>query len=738
MSALSLPAPVNGHDSTLESSTTKQAPAATTDSSKSPADEFLDVILPPPEIRSIVDKTAAFVAKSSTPETFEDKIRAKEKTDSRFAFLNKTDAYHAYYQHRLQAFRSGETLDAKGSADAKDSNGAAAQGAEKEDEGPPQPPPREFLVDNPPAINAVDLDILRLTALFTARSGRRFASDLASRESRNYQFDFLRPSHSLFGYFNRLTEQYTKMLIPSKEAMANLERRSGGPPSDRPDERRRHGRQEVLKDAHVRVEWEKWEQSKQQEIEDREEAERIAFAEIDWQDFVIVSTLEFTEADEAGLAELPPPMSLSEVENMTIAQKKMAAMIMEGKEDEIQVDEAEMEMDDDDDDEKEDEEADKERRKAVDIKTVTSNGPMKIRKDYVPKAARPKEKVQQYTTFGGQQVPVEEFSDHVRIELIDPKWKEAQRQSEINRSSANLLPQGANVSNSIRALAAHRPDIFGGRDDAEEKKRQEEAKAKSRAREAEVWDGHTASKEGITNRYQQQANLDEQIEALHRAKGLLHADPNVPQIGPSAPAVDPSAVPPPVPEQPPSFISGATISAAPQPTQTNQSFAATNYTGTSSGYVNFHAPPPGMLPARPAVGQPGEGIPGESNVRPAEDEPEGEPSAKRTKREDGHYYPEEEWIESHPNPITVKVHLPTYPTKPEWGCDGSVISLEEIPLTLLAGVLRDRVAVKVGLPIGKQKLTYKGRILANSTTLAALNFEDGDEVVVSIKDAKKK
>lgn len=46
-------------------------------------------------------------------------------------------------------------------------------------------------------------DILRLTALFAARSGTQFTRELAGRESRNYQFDFLRPSHSLFGYFNR-------------------------------------------------------------------------------------------------------------------------------------------------------------------------------------------------------------------------------------------------------------------------------------------------------------------------------------------------------------------------------------------------------------------------------------------------------------------------------------------------------------------------------------------------------
>jgi hypothetical protein len=31
-----------------------------------------------------------------------------------------------------------------------------------------------------------------------------------NREQRNYQFDFLRPQHSLFQYFTKLLEQYTK------------------------------------------------------------------------------------------------------------------------------------------------------------------------------------------------------------------------------------------------------------------------------------------------------------------------------------------------------------------------------------------------------------------------------------------------------------------------------------------------------------------------------------------------
>jgi splicing factor 3A subunit 1 len=49
-----------------------------------------------------------------------------------------------------------------------------------------------------------------------------------------------------------------------------------------------------------------------------------AYAAIDWHDFVIVETVEFTQDDEK--LNLPPPMSLSELENMSLEQKKLAAM----------------------------------------------------------------------------------------------------------------------------------------------------------------------------------------------------------------------------------------------------------------------------------------------------------------------------------------------------------------------------------------------------------------------------
>lgn len=55
-----------------------------------------------------------------------------------------------------------------------------------------------------------------------ARNGRQFLTNLMNREQRNSQFDFLRPQHSLFQYFTKLLEQYTKILIPPKDLMAKL------------------------------------------------------------------------------------------------------------------------------------------------------------------------------------------------------------------------------------------------------------------------------------------------------------------------------------------------------------------------------------------------------------------------------------------------------------------------------------------------------------------------------------
>ena len=144
-----------------------------------------------------------------------------------------------------------------------------------------EPPLPEFIMDLP-NISAIDLcvylfcllrvlikslfylsDIMKLTALFTARRGRMFLASLSAREGRNYQFDFLRPTHSLFGYFNRLVEQYTKIIQPNKETLEQLKSQTQA-----------NARWETLENARKHAKWEKNTREKDKKRQDDQEAER--------------------------------------------------------------------------------------------------------------------------------------------------------------------------------------------------------------------------------------------------------------------------------------------------------------------------------------------------------------------------------------------------------------------------------------------------------------------------------
>lgn len=124
-------------------------------------------------------------------------------------------------------------------------------------------------------------------------------------------------------------------------------------------------------------------------------------------------------------------------------------------------------------------------------------------------------------TICGQQVPVDELQEHMRIELLDPRWKSQRDALEARKAQASELQRGANVVSSLKNLARTRVDIFGAEVDEERRRREEEEERERRKeREKVVWDGHTASKLATQDRFSTSVNFDEQIAAIHRAKGL--------------------------------------------------------------------------------------------------------------------------------------------------------------------------------------------------------------------------
>lgn len=271
------------------------------------------VVNPPKDIRAIVEKTAGYVARNGA--VFEERIREKEKHNPKFSFLSQKDAYSPYYLWRLDEVRAG-----RGTAISAGRTGEAAPLPEPEKPAGPAAPPDFHFSARMPNISAQDLDVVRLTALFVAKNGRSFMTTLSQKETRNYQFDFLRPQHSLYQFFSRLVDQYTILLQASsassekaqKARIQELEANVGD-------------RFHVLGRAKKRAEWVRYQEEQKAKKEEEAEKEKMEYAQIDWHDFVVVETVLFEEADDQ--ADLPPPPSLNDLQSASLEQK--AAMSLQ-------------------------------------------------------------------------------------------------------------------------------------------------------------------------------------------------------------------------------------------------------------------------------------------------------------------------------------------------------------------------------------------------------------------------
>lgn len=104
-----------------------------------------------------------------------------------------------------------------------------------------------------------------------ARNGRQFLTNLMNREQRNFQFDFLRPQHSLFLYFTKLLEQYTKILIPPKDLLGKLRSEGGGG---------RASMNMVLDQVKYRANWQRHQEAQRRREEEKVEKERGIFSTV--------------------------------------------------------------------------------------------------------------------------------------------------------------------------------------------------------------------------------------------------------------------------------------------------------------------------------------------------------------------------------------------------------------------------------------------------------------------------
>ncbi|CAG8330294.1 unnamed protein product [Penicillium salamii] len=482
------------------------------------------VVLPPKDIRAIVEKTAGYVARNG--QVFEDRIREKEKSNPKFSFLVEGDAYAPFYQWRLVEIREG-----RGSAVAAGRAGETVAEPEKP-KGPPEPAAYHFSA-RMPIINAQDLEVVKHTAMFVAKRGKSFMTALSQREARNFQFDFLRPQHSLYQFFTRLVDQYTILLRPegiddatsSKKIIAELEQNV-------------QNKYRVMERATQRAEWVKFQQKQKQQKEEKSEQERIEYAQIDWHDFVVVETVEFTEHDEH--AELPPPTSLNDLQSASLEQKAAISLNT------MRIEEA-MPTDLDNPTyynayppqpvpmpppqqpsvspypagpyhppgqftNAEEDQRIHERTQARDqaaavqaaAQAIPGQQPMRIRSDYVPRAQARRQQATQMAIcpYCSQKVPSTELDEHIRIELLDPRWKEQRAKAESRSATTNLST--VDVVNNLKRLASQRSDVF----DPSPIDPEEEARRKRVAADPSV--------QGPHNPNAQSTNIEDQLRHIHQ------------------------------------------------------------------------------------------------------------------------------------------------------------------------------------------------------------------------------
>ena len=285
------------------------------DTVKSIQGKITGVIIPPPEIRAVVDKTAAFVAKIG--KSFEQRVLASEEgKTAKFNFMRPFDPYHAYYEMKIREGEEGKS----GSAPSEESkNSDSAHAAKTSEENlekekakaalpttvatavkasivnpiaqlaktkPTEPSPElEFSVaqSHPAGLSPFDVDVIKLVAQYTAVNGREFLAGVAMREQRNPQFDFLKPTHMLFSYFTYLVDCYAKILHPSAALKETIEAKSNW--------------HTAMEGAVRRWQWTRAEAERRRSENSEDSEERLAFQAIDWFDFTVVETIDFPEGE---------------------------------------------------------------------------------------------------------------------------------------------------------------------------------------------------------------------------------------------------------------------------------------------------------------------------------------------------------------------------------------------------------------------------------------------------------
>lgn len=522
-------------------------------------DTPMGIIVPPPEIRKIIDKAAELVGRYGS--SIEATIQNEEKNLPKFSFLREGDPYRPYYLQKAKEnakatikIPSGQTQNLnemdnekflgrktgyntiKREDEDKKSNyntsglntsdgiNKSKKSLQIQDELRKiieekkmnkfmsyeiKPPLKDQFSISHPNISSIDMDVIKITAQFVARNGQKFLTGLSEREIRNPQFDFLKPQHNLFGYFTYLVESYAKCLRKDENFWnkANLYL---------------NDRESIFKKATERYLWEK----KQKEILKKKDAvdenERNQMAQIDWFDFAIVEVIDFTEEELFNTVPILDENDTTVNMNINSIQANVDILMkmnnLNNKSIPIQFEEEKI---------LDDTEYKNNTQNISQIDNLSQNieiiptedvpePGMKIVKNYKRKAPENinAKKDQVKCPLCKESILIDDWPQHIKIELLDPKWREIQKELSERKIEMSLAPNSDFV-NYLSEFSRYRPDLFG---DVKDVVKIEEKKKSDAKVPGAIWDGIapniSRTTANIAMLFQQnRKNIEESIKA---------------------------------------------------------------------------------------------------------------------------------------------------------------------------------------------------------------------------------
>ncbi|KAH7825445.1 Splicing factor 3A subunit 1 [Monocercomonoides exilis] len=476
-------------------------------------------ILPPTEVQTLIEKTAQFIAEKGA--SFEQKLLDDQKDNHRFEFLKPESQYHQFYAHTLHqkivegAYKKAgleSEIVKKDKQKEKKTSHTVERAAQIRKIPKEAPPPFRFAVDPPNQITTLELEQIKLTALFAAKNGMQFIQSLPENVKASPQFEFLQPSSTRYFYYQSLIQQYEMCLRPSPECLKKIDLEADS-------------KFAIFKRIQKRAAWERWAEETKQRDALAAEAERDnEAAQIDWHDFVVVERVVFDDDEDedkdrqkenSGLLNLGASTDDHNAHIDFLASSLGGASIEgptfqlgHGRDESEDVD---MDMDIEENDEQHQTTSTSHPHTATSSSSSSSSSSASSTSASSAANATPLSRAHTLAaaaaaslrmvvcSFCGKEIPESEIDQHIKMEMSDSTARQKRIQA-MNKTKALSASTGDEIAISLQRFAERRPDIFSstGKESAEEKAAREAKLAEERRialqREAGAWDGRFASK----------------------------------------------------------------------------------------------------------------------------------------------------------------------------------------------------------------------------------------------------